>query len=247
MTSYFGLIETMAQTGMRRSEMAVRHKLKFDPSSHLTRANLQWSIGGILYADPSSTVLKRATEADFALLIPPCSKTDEYGMIWGDKPIPLPFRFKSPYCAALRLRELELLLPLHGHERLSSPLFLMAVGVPFTYHHLDKMMREVKDLILPGSADASLFTYHSFRITLATQLGAVTSMEITDDDIQALCRWQSKQSVDIYKRMQPARYIAMLDAAMKSRITSYQTSNLPAIDSSQEFMGIMDEAMRVIA
>jgi hypothetical protein len=242
MTCYFALLETLAQTGMRRSETAVRHKLKFDPSSHLTRANLQWSLGGTLYADPSPALLRKATEADYALLIPPCSKTDEYGVIWGDKPIPLPFRFKAPYCAALRLREIELLHPLHGGDRLLSPLFLMAEGIPFTYHYLNKMMADVKEIVLEESVDSSLFTYHSFRITLATQLGAVTSMKITDNDIQAMCRWQSEQSLKIYKRMQPGRYIQMLDAAMTSNITSYLTSNLPTLDSHSSFEGIIDDA-----
>ena len=90
MTSYFALIETLAQTGFRKSEVAVRHKLRFDPSAHLTRANLLWCIGGVIYADPSAEVLESATKADYALLIPPCSKTDEFGVIWGAKPIPLP-------------------------------------------------------------------------------------------------------------------------------------------------------------
>jgi hypothetical protein len=93
-------------------------------------------------------------------------------------------------------------------------------------------------LALPDTVDHSLFTYHSFRITLATQLGNVTSMKISNLDIQALCRWQSEQSLIIYKRMQPASYIRMLDAAMGARITSYQTSSLPMIDSADLLRGI---------
>ena len=238
MTSYFALLEVLAQTGFRRSEVAVRHRSRFDPSSHLTRASLLWCLGGVVYADSSEAQLNAATENDYALLTPPCSKTDEMGVIWGDKPIPLPFRFNAPYCAASRLRELELLMPLHGHDRLSSPLLLMAPGVPFTYHYLDKMLVDVKLLALPDTVDHSLFTYHSFRITLATQLGNVTSMKISNLDIQALCRWQSEQSLIIYKRMQPASYIRMLDAAMGARITSYQTSSLPMIDSADLLRGI---------
>jgi hypothetical protein len=117
----------------------------------------------------------------------------------------------------------------------------MAVGVPFTYYYLDSMLRDIKDLTLPEGTDASLFTYHSFRITLATQLGNCTSMKVEDVDIQAVCRWQSEQSLKVYNRMQPDRHIALLDAAMGTKISSYLSSNLPTIDNS-EWREVLNDA-----
>ena len=71
--------------------------------------------------------------------------------------------------------------------------------------------------------DKSVFTYHSFRVLLATQLGVSGR---SGPEIQALCRWQSPASLAIYVRMQPREAIAMLDGAQNAKITSYSTVNL---------------------
>jgi hypothetical protein len=64
-------------------------------------------------------------------------------------------------------------------------------------------------------------------------------MKINNLDIQAMCRWQSEASLDIYKRLQAPRHIQMLDAAMAARISSYQTSSLPMLDSA-ELLGVLE-------
>jgi hypothetical protein len=51
-------------------------------------------------------------------------------------------------------------------------------------------------------------------------------LEISDGDIMALCRWQSVESLKIYNRMQPATYVALLDAAMDVTLTSYGSASL---------------------
>ena len=58
--------------------------------------------------DPTVEQLQSLTENDYALIIPPPSKTDRFGIVWGDKPMYLPVRYSAPYCAALQLRALEL-------------------------------------------------------------------------------------------------------------------------------------------
>ena len=62
------------------------------PSDHLTRASLMWSIRGAIVASPSQQQLDNLVETDYAILLPPPSKTDAFGVIWGDKPIYLPVR-----------------------------------------------------------------------------------------------------------------------------------------------------------
>ena len=51
-------------------------------------------------------------------------------------------------------------------------------------------------------------------------------------EIQALCRWQSPESLAIYVRLQPREAISMLDAAQNATITSYSTVNLPCFKAS---------------
>ena len=77
---------------------------------------------------------------------------------------------------------------------------------------------------MPEIEDNSAFTYHSFRVLLATQLG---SSRHTTEQIQAMCRWLSPASVALYHRMQPTDAIAMLDEAQTATITSTATANLP--------------------
>ena len=136
---------------------------------------------------------------DFAMILPPPSKADEFGVIWGSKPVYLPVRFTQDWCAALRLSELELLLPASGKARSMLPLFLTDALDPFTFASLDKMLDELKFYGLPEHCDPSVFSYHSFRIRLATSLGNArsnsSSCTITDSHIQSLCRWVSPKSL----------------------------------------------------
>jgi hypothetical protein len=231
--SYFALHETLAQTGFRRSEVACKHRARFNPAIHISRASLMWKINGVIYSSPTPAQLRALTSADHAILLPPPSKADEFGVIWGDKPIYLPVRRNAWCSAAVRLAELELLAPLSGKERGLHPLFMMDWGVPFSYHYLDVMLTDHKAQCLPDSVDHSLFSYHSHRIRLASALGSVDPkvLEVTDEHILAMCRWQSAASLKVYKRMQPETYTALLDAAMDATITSYGASSL-IIDSA---------------
>jgi hypothetical protein len=232
----FAMLETLAQSGMRCSEALVASLSAWHPAEHLTRANLVWCIGGVLFTTPSRAQLEGLTEDDYALLIPPPSKTDEFGVIWGDKPMYLPIRFKADYCAALRLREIELAFPLDSDEtRAQTPLFCTDSFEPITHDTAHKILAAIKELVLTDEWDKSLFTFHSFRVTLASQMG---EMDCSDSEIQSMCRWQTKQSLRIYKRMQPAAAIQLLDKAAKANLKSYTAANIPTISSYDYVMGI---------
>ena len=247
--SYFALIETLAQCGMRSSECLVRKQSDWHPSDHLARSSLVWYIADKPVLSPTADQLANLTEQDYAILTPPPSKTDPFGVVWGDKPVYLPVRFSAEWCAALRLRDLELAKPLHGQERAQHPLFCDVDGSPLTYSVAYDILTEQKKLILTDEFDPSLFTFHSFRVYLATALGAVRT---NDSTIQAICRWQSVKSLEVYKRLQPADVIGHLDAAQSAVITSYTSANLPTISSytlSQEIrdqydLGLTTQATR---
>ena len=136
---------------------------------------------------------------------PPTLPDAWFGVIWGDKPMYLPVRFNMMYCAALRLRDLELADPPPAKQRGDTPLFCMEPGVPFTHHVMTKLLLAIncKDIIMPEVEDKSVFTYHSFRVLSAAQPGVSRR---PGPEIQALCRWQSPASLVIYVRMGSHRY-----------------------------------------
>lgn len=236
--SFFALEETLAQCGMRSSEALVQKVADWHPSDHLSRASLLW----VFHDKPSQPVtsptarqLKNLTEQDYAVIVPPPSKTDAFGVIWGDKPIYLPVRFDASFCAALRLQELELALPLEGEDRAQAPLFCDEDKLPITYSTAYAILNDQKKLVLTDEFDSSLFSFHSFRVYLATSLAAAGA---SDAQIQAMCRWQTVESLRIYKRFQPAQCCDLLDRAQQVVIQSYTAANLPTISSYQIAAGI---------
>ena len=82
---------------------------------------------------------------------------------------------------------------------------------------------------MPEVEDTSPYTYHSFRVLLATQLGSSRSVE----EIQSMCRWLSPASVALYNRLQPLDAIAMPDQAQLATITSTASANLTPFKHTQ--------------
>jgi hypothetical protein len=234
--SMFAFLETSVQSGMRASESLVQSGGQWHPADHISRASLLWCIGGKIYEAPTAAQLRAITESDYAILLPPPSKTDSFGVIWGDKPIYLPVRFNAPWCAALRFRDLELNVPVDTvQDRAQLPLYVDDDGSPLTYATASKILSAMKDLVMVDGEDKSLFTFHSFRVTLATQLG---NSGARDPLIQSMCRWQTQASLRIYNRMQPEQACGLLDKAMAAKITGYTAANLPTISTQDLVAGI---------
>lgn len=108
-------------------------------------------------------------------------------------------------------------MPLSGEDRARVPLFCDELRAPLLYSAVYKILDDIKKLILTDEFDPSLFTLHSFRVYLATSMGAAGR---TDAEIQAVCRWQSSASLEIYNRLQPDAAMRMLDEAQAA--LSYQ-------------------------
>ena len=62
-------------------------------------------------------------------------------------------RFAAPYCAALRLRQLELIYRFPEEHRLTTPLFCQEAGVPFTFNTMKYLLPKLKDIVMPEVDD----------------------------------------------------------------------------------------------
>jgi len=68
-----------------------------------------------------------------------------------------------------------------------------------------------------------VLTFHSFRIWLAC---ALLQAGATGAQIQALCRWQSEDSLRIYARLNAGAYGSLLTAAMRADVHSLRITSL---------------------
>jgi hypothetical protein len=79
---------------------------------------------------------------------------------------------------------------------------------------------------LIGKVNASKYSWHSARIYLACSLLAAGASHA---QIQALCRWQTEDSLRVYARLNPGDYAAWISKAFARRAESTTTRNLPTI------------------
>jgi integrase len=216
-------------TGIRKAEGVTPNGRPLD-QRRLRRSNLLWRIGGVSMADPTrAQLLNLLPGRDGAVIIPPPSKADQTGEIWGVHPIHLPYDPTDRANAATWLRDVELTLPVHGERRTSTALFVTDSALS-TMHQstVDTYLRRLLDLHL--GAKAGNYSFHSFRIGFACALLAAGCDVYT---IQALARWRSTESIRIYARMNPEVYSEWISKSLLQRASSTSTANLPVIDSSE--------------
>ena len=103
-------------------------------------------------------------------MLTPCpSKSDPFDMVWGGNPIWLPFQPNEPLSAFAALADIERFDPIGDLPADSVALFTNDAGLPFSGDQLDKALQRILVARLPA-ATAKLYTWHSFRIFLATML-----------------------------------------------------------------------------
>ena len=227
-----GLFAVGIATGIRKAEGATPNGAPLT-QRRLRRSNLLWRLNGIPVADPSpAQLLHMIPGRDGAILIPPPSKADQTGEIWGVHPIHLAFDPSDRANAATWLRKLELKLPVHGAQRSTVALFV-------TNSKLSEMRHSTVDtylghfLKLHLGAAAGRYSFHSFRIGFACALLAAGCDIYT---IQALARWRSPESIRIYARMNPDVYAGWITKSMQQRASSTSTANLPCVIDEHEAM-----------
>ena len=215
------LTKTLASTGFRKAEISVE-KADQPLCDCLTRAGLSWLLRGKVYASGCAPagLLSSPQPGDFAVLQPPPSKSDPFDMVWGSKPIFLPFS-DDPLSAFTSLADIELNDPIVSSPELTA-LFTDDHGAPFTGHFLDRLLHGLLLRHFPESV-AKNYSWHSCRIWLATALLASGASRA---QIQALCRWQTDESLNVYACLGAEQYARLLAGAFGVRIDAARAATL---------------------
>ena len=201
----------------------------------MSKWNLRWFINGEIVDCPTPEELRNFGPGDAAIIIPSCTKADPFAVMFGDKPIYLPFHPTDPCNAAARLARLELQFPAPADQRRHGPLFVSdAAGTPMSHAVVDAIFAAAC-LVALGAAVARTLSLHSGRVWLACALLAAGHSTAT---IQAMCRWLSPAAVRIYAHMNPEAAMGMLDSAMAAALTSRLSSNIPPCDADSQVRAI---------
>jgi hypothetical protein len=199
----------------------------FDSSSKMTRANLAWTIDGVLVSDPTKAQLLSLKEGDLAVLTSATQKNDQFGFRFSHLPRYLPVA-NYPHCAARALAAMELALPMHGTDRAQSPLLPAdRFNHPWTVQELSSTLTALQRKL---SLDTSK-GWHAWRVYLAC---ALLSTHHDHPTIQAMCHWRTIDAERLYARIEPTSYAKCLLAASSASVTSVLTRNLPQLDISDQ-------------
>ena len=98
---------------------------------------------------------------------------------------------------------------------------------PFKASQLDAALKSLLTKAL-GAHAASLYSWHSARIYLAC---ALLASGASNAQIQALCRWQTEDSLRIYARLNADKYHALLKAAASANVLSVSVASLPPLSN----------------
>ena len=213
----------LTQSGLRKAEIASMSR-RFTKKC-MSRASVAWVIDGVTYTEVTPDLIRSMVAGrDYAMVTPPPSKSDRFGVVWGNAPIYLVFNPAQDMNAATWLAKLEIALPVFGLvERRDTPLLTMADGKPPSPSQLDGALKKALAAILPAQQDHH--SWHSFRIHFACSLKAAGCQ---DSDIMLLCRWQTVDSLRLYARINAQDYINFLDQAQRADVDQLQAANWPA-------------------
>ena len=225
------LVATLAQTGFRGDEVSLTTGRLFDKRC-MTRWNLRWKIAGVWVFAPTAAQLLALNNEDYAVIIPPPSKADQFGTAWGSNPIYLRFSDTADINAARALRDLEFKWPVADTDRQNTPLFVTQNKRMFSRTQLAECVHAMLRDCGAVSADRlGDFSLHSFRIYLAC---ALLDRGYSEAAIMAALRWKTCEALKIYARMGDAGYADMIEAAATATVTSTQAPNIPDFDGAQK-------------
>ena len=223
--AFRGMLALGWRTGHRLAEF-VAH-----PSGevcYVTRHDVTYIIAGVPVADPTAAQLAALRPGDTILIAPPRSKTDQFGEI--HSPFPSAIAFSAdPNSAGFIIQQIELLRPVHGRSRESTPLFADESGLPYTHSVMDTLLHAAL-VRLYGEKVASCYSWHSLRSGLATALKAAGC---ADDIIQMICRWANPESLKVYARHGTSLHINWVDRAEKAVIDAILSSSVPKVCNSE--------------
>jgi len=219
------LVHTLAQTGMRKAEVAIPAKVRWG-TMHLSFANLMWLVRGKLRASVTAEVLLTLTDGDYAVIRPPPSKADAFGLRWGNNPVYLPFDATAGINAARALAQWELCARVHPEQRKATPLFCDREGIGSALREdtlTETFFRWVR-WCTRSDEEARRYSIHSFRSYLCSALMASGR---SDAEIQLALRWASDDALKIYKVANVETYASWLHDAERQRVTGMRAVSLP--------------------
>jgi hypothetical protein len=164
--SMVAIICLLYSTGFRKAEVVS------DPEGYrpLSFGSLRWHLRGRWYAEPPLDLLRSLTPLDYVQITPNQSKCDFTAEVWGNKPIFLWYdHLPGNACAALA--KLEVAAVVRGeHNRNNTPLFIDDSRAGVTSSKATRLLFLM--LLAAGVTRkvAGFFSWHSFRISLATRL-----------------------------------------------------------------------------
>jgi hypothetical protein len=203
---------------------------------YLTRASVVWRINGMLVADPTVTQLTSMMPGrDGCLVSPPRSKPDQ----WAEMHCPFTIFLllsTSPECACGAVRDIEIARPCQGAAREATALFADERGQPYTHAKLDPILRHVLTHLF-GTAVASIFSWHSYRVGLATMLHAAG---VPDAVIMLMCRWMCEQSLHVYRRLGASEHERHFQRGTRAAVDSIQTANVVSVVGDQGYAQLVD-------
>jgi hypothetical protein len=223
--SYKAMLCTGLAAAFRKAELCLPDGATF-ALGQLSMASVSWVIRGVSVSSTARDRLANLTVGDFCVIKPPICKNDPFALHFGTKPIWLPVN-DDPINAARAIAAMVLAdeTPTHCPER--TPLFRTSSGAGDAIRH-GEADATFRDLIAAAftSADPSRWSLHSLRIGAACALLAARASHAL---IQAVCRWRSTKSVDIYARLGPTDYARFVRTIEQQSVDAVTTQRVHEI------------------
>lgn len=212
------------QAGPRKSEVVGTADIRF------MRADVQLIVDGVTYADPGPDEFAAVVSGrDTVTVAVNVSKADFDGSRFGNSLVSMTYNEDNPMSFAAAWIQYELLFPLRGFARRTTPLFTTDGTTPWTATQIDTTLADVmKATLTPAQRKGK--TFHSKRVWVATALHALKS---STAEIQAFVRWASPESVTIYARMDLLYQAQRRDALQNANVTALNAVRRELIEPTE--------------
>jgi len=233
------MVDTYAdQAGPRKSEVVGTPVIGF------TRADVQFTVDGVMYSDPSPEILRRFTSGrDSVTVAVNVSKADYDGSRFGNSLVSLLYNTDNRMSFAVACVTYELLFPLRGLQRHQAPLFTPDGVKPWTGSQIDSTLKAVMAATLTPQQRVGK-TFHSKRVWVAT---AMRALQASDAEIQAFVRWSSPESLRLYARWDLTYQAKRRDELSGAHVTSVNTVRRgliePTLTDIEVMRSIADDIM----
>ena len=227
------MLSFMIVTGFRLGELVYHNSGEF---MYLVWADVTAVIDGVTYSDPSEAQWASMKTGDYIVVVPPRSKTDQFGEVHCPFPSTIPFE-DTALNAARRIRDAALRHPCHGEARDTTPLFADQDGKPHSHSHLDALLRKVLTYTV-GPERAQLYSWHSARIGLACALRAANCPPET---VQLICRWMCPESLRVYALKGTSEHALWVSRAMSANVDAVRGTSYPVIGAADRLIRMQDE------